>query len=85
MQVINYYLHGSCKSLRGEVNELTENMKSRIGAWLLEPGHTKKMLAALLGISIGTLANRMGETYDWSWTEIQELTKVLDCKADDLL
>ena len=64
---------------------MTASMKTRIGAWLLEPGHTKTLLAELLGISLGTLANRLADTYSWSWAEIQTLCKVLDCTADDLL
>ncbi len=64
---------------------MTASMKERIGAWLMEPGHTKTLLAEQLGISIGTLANRLKSAHDWSWTEIQDLTKVLSCTADDLL
>lgn len=41
----------------------------KVGAWLLIGGHTKQILAEKLGMSVGTLNNRLSGEFEWSWSE----------------
>lgn len=54
-----------------------------IGAWLIKPGNTKKLLAEKLGISVGTLNNRLSGGYEWTWGEACRLSDVLERPLSD--
>lgn len=54
-----------------------------IGSWLIKPGNTKKLLAEKLGISVGTLNNRISGGYEWTWGEACKLADVLGCSLSE--
>lgn len=56
----------------------------RVGAWLLQTGHTKKQLADYLRISDGTLDNRLDGSYEWKWEEVKLLAVLFECTTDSL-
>lgn len=74
---------GTPKGVMEEVNEVTDNMRDRIGGWLLDKDNTRQKLADLLGISVVTLANHMNGTTDWSWTEVCKLADILGCNVSN--
>lgn len=64
---------------------MNRNMNNRIAVWLQETGHTKQDLAAMLGMTPRTLQNRMSDTYEWSWYEVQALAEILGCSVEELV
>lgn len=63
---------------------MNQVIKTRVGAWLLERGHTKRSLAAELGMTTATLNNKLVGRYDWSWPQVIRLAEILGCTPDDL-
>lgn len=61
-----------------------KTINEKIGAWLLEKGHTKQGLASQLGISDQTLDNRLDGTYGWTWDEVILLADYLGTSLDEL-
>ena len=59
-------------------------INEKVGAWLLEKGHTRTSLAASLGITTVTLDNKLTGETDWSWTQAKKLAGILDCSLDEL-
>lgn len=55
----------------------------KVGAWLLISGNTKAKLANDLGMSVGTLNNRLSGETEWSWKEVCDLAEIIDCKLSD--
>lgn len=51
----------------------------KVGAWLLKEGNTKKLLAEKLGISVGTLNNRLSGEIEWTWKEVCDLAEAIGC------
>lgn len=62
-----------------------DKFKEKIGAWLLREGNTKALLASKLGISAGTLNNRLSGDCEWSWSEVCKLADILGCQLSDFL
>ena len=69
-----------CQEVRG----LNQMIKNRIGAWLVEPDHTKQDLASRLGMTVKTLNTRLDESVDWSWGEVKLLAALFGCSVDEL-
>lgn len=63
---------------------LNESITKKVGAWLLEPKHTKRSLAASLGVSVATLNNRLKGRNGWTWSEISKLSDILACSTEEL-
>lgn len=61
-----------------------DEIKTRIGVWLLKPEHTKKELAFKLGMTPQTLTNRLDGTFPWRWSEVCALTEVIGCSLEEL-
>ena len=59
-------------------------INEKVGAWLLEKGHTRTSLAATLGITTVTLDNKLTGETDWSWSQAKKLADILDCSLDEL-
>lgn len=55
----------------------------KVGAWLLISENTKAKLANDLGMSVGTLNNRLSGETEWSWKEVCDLAEIIDCKLSD--
>ena len=63
----------------------SENIiNEKLGAWLLEEGHTREILADELGITRPTLADRLSGTTKWRWDEVIEVARVTNCSLDEL-
>lgn len=60
-----------------------DKFSEKVGAWLLKEGNTKKLLAEKLGISVGTLNNRLSGEIEWTWTEVCDLAKAIGCELSD--
>lgn len=63
---------------------MSQVMQEKVGAWLIEPGHTKQGLASMLGMTTQTLNNRLRGTYEWTWSEILTISKILGCTTEEL-
>lgn len=60
-----------------------EKIAEKVGAWLLTSGNTKQLLADKLGISVGTLNNRLSGEFEWSWNEVCTLAEIIGCSLSD--
>lgn len=59
-------------------------INEKIGAWLLEKGHTQKGLAKILGISTVCLGDKLSGKTDWTWTQAKTLAEFFGCSLDEL-
>ncbi len=59
-------------------------ISNKVGEWLAEPSHTKRDLAAYLGVTTQTLNNRLCGLYDWPWKEVKLLADLFNCSVDEL-
>ena len=59
-------------------------VNEKIGAWLLEKGHTQKRLAEILGISTVCLGDKISGKTDWTWSQAKTLAGLFDCSLDEL-
>ena len=62
----------------------TQRINEKLGAWLLEEGHTRDMLAQELGMTRPTLANRLSNKASWEWEEVIKVSRLVDCSLDEL-
>ena len=62
----------------------TQRINEKLGAWLLEDGHTRDLLAQELGMTRPTLANRLNGKSRWEWDEVIRVSKLVDCTLNDL-
>lgn len=60
-----------------------DKIAEKVGAWLLTAGHTKQVLAEKLGMSVGTLNNRLSGEFEWSWNEVCQLSEIVGCQLSD--
>lgn len=60
-----------------------DKIAERVGSWLIKSGNTKVKLAELLGMSVGTLNNRLSGETEWSWKEVCHLANILNCNLSD--
>lgn len=60
-----------------------DKIAEKVGAWLLIAGHTKQALAEKLGMSVGTLNNRLSGEFEWSWSEVCQLAEIIGCHLSD--
>ena len=63
----------------------TQRINEKLGAWLLEDGHTRDMLAQELGMTRPTLANRINGITSWEWEEVVKLSRVVGCTVNDFV
>jgi plasmid maintenance system antidote protein VapI len=59
-------------------------INEKIGAWLLEQGHSREVLAKELGMTRPTLNSRLDGRGKWSWEEVIRLSRLLGCTLDEL-
>ena len=59
-------------------------INEKIGAWLLEKGHTQTKLAGILGISTVCLGDKISGKTDWSWSQAKILANLFGCSLDEL-
>lgn len=59
-------------------------INEKVGAWLLEDGHTREMLAKTLGLSRPTLANRLNGQAKWNWEEVVKVSQITGCSLNEL-
>lgn len=60
-----------------------DKFAEKVGAWLLKEGNTKVLLSKQLGMSVGTLNNRLSGETEWTWNEVCKLSSVLGCSLAD--
>lgn len=60
-----------------------EKITEKVGAWLLISGNTKHLLSDKLGMSVGTLNNRLSGETEWSWNEVCKLAEITGCALSD--
>ncbi len=62
----------------------TQKINEKLGAWLLEDGHTRDQLAKELGMSRPTLQNRINGTTKWEWEEVVKVSLLTGCTLNEL-
>ena len=62
----------------------TQKINEKLGAWLLEEGHTRDQLAKELGMSRPTLQNRINGTAKWEWEEVVKVSRLTGCTLNEL-
>ena len=62
-----------------------DRIAEKVGAYLLQEGHTRESLAAELGITRPTLNSRLRGESDWMLKEIIKLAEITHCTPNDLV
>lgn len=62
-----------------------EKLNGKIGAWLLDPKHTKAALADALGIHVNTLTSRLSGETEWYLSEAIKVCKFIGFSIDELV
>lgn len=55
----------------------------KVGAWLVQKGNTKQLLAQQLGMSTVTLNKKLDGEVRWTWDEACALADILGCALSD--
>lgn len=59
-------------------------INEKLGAWLLQEGHTREMLASEIGITRPTLKSRIDGTTPWEWGEVKKIARITGATLDEL-
>ena len=62
----------------------TQKINEKLGAWLLEEGHNRDLLAKELGMTRPTLQNRINGTAKWEWEEVIKVSQLTNCTLNEL-
>lgn len=62
----------------------TQRINEKLGAWLIEDGHTREMLAQEIGITRPTLSGRLNGDSKWNWDEVIEIARLTDSTLNEL-
>lgn len=63
---------------------MTQRINEKLGAWLLQNGNTREVLAQEIGITRPTLATRLNGESKWNWEEVVEVARITGCTLDEL-
>lgn len=63
---------------------MTQRINEKVGAWLLEEGNTRSMLAQEIGISRPVLNSRLNGSSKWSWNEVVKISQITGCTLNEL-
>jgi|GEM_PF-1474084 hypothetical protein len=63
---------------------MTQRINEKLGAWLLQDGHTRQMLADEIGITRPTLNGRLSGESKWNWDEVIEVARITDSTLNEL-
>lgn len=61
-----------------------DKINEKVGAWLLEDGNTRQMLADEIGISRPALANRLSGASKWYWEDVVKIAEITSTPLDEL-
>ena len=59
-------------------------INEKLGAWVLENGNTREILADKLGITRPTLRSRLDGETSWRFEEVIEIAKLTGTSIDEL-
>ena len=63
---------------------MTDKINEKLGAWLLENGNTREVLAKRIGISRPALQARLSGTAKWNWEEVIKVSQITGCDMNEL-
>ena len=63
---------------------MTQQINEKIGAWLLENGNTREVLADKIGITRPTLNSRLSGESKWYWQEVVKVAEITKCSLNEL-
>ena len=63
---------------------MTDRINEKLGAWLIEEGHTRQLLAEEIGISRPTLADRLSGKSKWNWEEVVKVARITNSSLNEL-
>ena len=63
---------------------MTDRINEKLGAWLLEEGHTREMLAQEIGISRPALLARFNGTSKGNWEEVIAVARITNSDLNEL-
>lgn len=59
-------------------------INEKLGAWLIQEGHTRELLASEIGITRPTLKSRLDGTTPWVWDEVKRISLITGASLDEL-
>lgn len=62
-----------------------DKINEKVGAWLQMPGNTKEKMADELGITRGSLLNKLQGRSPWQWLEVCAIAQLVGCTPNDFL
>ena len=63
---------------------MTERINEKIGAWLLEEGNSRSLLAKEIGISRPALNKRLAGSTKWNWNEVIIVAQITGTSLNEL-
>lgn len=63
---------------------MTQIINEKLGAWLLQSGHTLDKLADGIGITRPTLASRLSGDSKWKWDEVVKVSQITGASLNEL-
>ena len=63
---------------------MTEKINEKLGAWLVQTGHSKQQLADEIGLSRPALRQRLDGTAKWKWDEVVKVSEITGCTLNEL-
>lgn len=63
---------------------MNDIVNEKLGAWLLQDGHSRALLAKELGISRAVLNKRLRGITKWSWNEVIQVSRLTNCSLNEL-
>lgn len=63
---------------------MTDRINEKLGAWLVQTGHSKKQLAKELNLSRPALRQRVNGDAKWKWEEVVRVSELTGCSLNEL-
>lgn len=63
---------------------MNERINEKVGAWLLEEGNSRSLLAQRIGLSRPALNKRLDGRTKWKWDEVIEVARITGCSLNEL-
>ena len=63
---------------------MTQRINEKVGAWLIENGNTREVLAEKIGITRPTLNSRLNGDSKWHWSEVVKVAEITNCSLNEL-
>ena len=68
----------------GKGHFMTDRINEKLGAWLVQTGHSKTQLAKELDLSRPALRQRFNGDAKWKWEQVVRISELTGCSLNEL-